>query len=182
MHRYCFVNFLALVCITPNYISGVIYETSSRKVDLQIEHLDEFGSQTACVEYLEGADEYTTACFTRSKNGNGVFIDCKVAFDGIACNRCDVCQTVDKTIGYNLDCYNVAPTKNALSFCEEFTNTSVQEILVDDQFSAFTFDFADNSTNVTSENETSSGENSSKLFLRSVILGFGLIAMLGSAI
>ena len=146
-----------MVLITIQGTNGVIYETSSKKVNFTVDYIDQNGSSEYCVQLLEGFDTtYSNACFTRLLNERGVFLGCNLTFDGEECNSCGACS-INDAVGLTIDCYNLQPMKNIM-LCEAFSNSSVQEALVDKYFDSVPFDFA---LNVSQTGDSGNGSGSS---------------------
>ena len=139
--KMMFANYFPLLALISIQITnGVIYETSSKKVDFTVDYIDQNGSSEYCVQLLEGFDTtYSNACFTRLLNERGVFVGCTLKFDGYECNSCGACS-INNDVGLTIDCYNLQPTKNIL-LCEDFSNSSIQEALIDKNFDSVPFDF-----------------------------------------
>lgn len=156
-----------LVLVSFPSVASKIYEISSKKVDFTIEYLDEYGSQTACVEKLEGfTDPFKTVCFSRELNERGIVTDCQGKFDNTTCNKCDICETNDDEVGFILDCFNVEPTEN-VNQCAPFLNASIQTVLVDEYFASMPFDFGMNETATSDGNgDAQSSGNLSTLSLK----------------
>lgn len=77
------------------------------------EIIDNNNSTKRCVTYMSNKpDKYDTACLSSFYTDGGTFLRCVIYFGDEKCNSCHVCETSDKQVGYDIDCYNAKPSEN----------------------------------------------------------------------
>jgi surface protein len=114
-------------------------------------------SEQKCIEYILGAEGYSTACFSTVYNRIGFALSCSVEFDGTECDSCSICISSDEVpyIGYEVQCNSIQSDKTT-STCTELSDQNIQEVLVGDQFSGYEFWSKKTSDETSTSNPTSS--------------------------
>ena len=137
MHRT-----LLLAALLLATAASKTYRSGSTTVTISEEILDDNNSTKRCVTYESNQPEkYDTACFSSFYTDGGTFERCEVHFGDEKCNSCHVCETSEKQVGYDIDCYNAKPSVNTEG-CDLFTDENVQGVLVDEAFTTFDWDEA----------------------------------------
>ena len=165
---------LQLPCLT----SAKTYTAGSTTVSISQETFaDSNNSTKRCVTYTSNIPEkYDTACFTSVYSDGGTFINCYVDFQE-TCNRCAPCTTAEVEVGFTLDCNNAQPDEDTMGLCTEFSDLSVQQVLVDNVFDNMLFDWEEaEALESAEEGGDNSGDNDNSA--AAAAAGGGVLSML----
>jgi len=137
-----FAALLLLALQLPYFTSAdKTYAAGPTIVSVSQVTFDANNSTERCVTYSANAPEkYDTACFTSWYTDGGTFHGCEVNFQE-ACNSCGPCTTAEDTVGFTLDCKNAQPKVDTEGLCTEYTDFTVQQVLVGNDFDNLPFDW-----------------------------------------